>query len=309
MNWKAIARSAIGMSHIKQQMPCQDYGDYKIIDNAIVGVVADGAGSAKYSDVGAKLAVNTILATVTEEDIQTISELCGSDSFNVEKSKSSILKPLSIFSRSNKNSDAAVAVIESNSEPEVKRFFSNIVKQVTIALEKQAETNNYAIDDLACTLLIAIATPKGIAAMQIGDGFITVRYPEREPELLFAPDKGEYINETTFVTSTNALKDMKVVIKAGQPEFICASTDGLERLAIRLSDWTPFSPFFQPLEQYLRETENLKSDKYLEDFLNSDRLNARTDDEIVNDSLASVILNFANEMLLALTGIISTSPL
>jgi hypothetical protein len=32
MNWKAITRSAIGTSHKKQQLPCQDYGDYKIIN-------------------------------------------------------------------------------------------------------------------------------------------------------------------------------------------------------------------------------------------------------------------------------------
>ncbi|WP_019504721.1 protein phosphatase 2C domain-containing protein [Pleurocapsa sp. PCC 7319] len=133
------------------------------------------------------------METVTEGDIQKITELCSSDRINeVEKSESSVLKPLSLFSRSNKNSDAAVAVVRSDSEYKVKRFFNNIVKQVTIALEKQAETNNYAINDLACTLLIAIATSEGIAAMQIGDGFITVRYSEKDPELLFAPDKNEY---------------------------------------------------------------------------------------------------------------------
>ena len=280
MNWKAIARSEIGTSHIKQQLSCQDYSDYKILNDAIIGVVADGAGSAKHSDIGAKLAVDTVLTKITEEDIQKIIELCNSPGIDeAEKSKSFVLKPLSLFSRSKKNSDAAVAVIESDSKPEVKQFFSNIVKQVTIALEKQAETNGYEINDLACTLLIAIATPQGIAAMQIGDGFIAVRYPQKDPELLFSPDKGEYVNETTFVTSTNALEDMEVVIKSGQPKFICASTDGLERLAIRLSDCTPFTPFFQPLEQYLRETENLDSDRYIEDFLNSDRLNARTDDD------------------------------
>ncbi len=154
------------------------------------------------------------------------------------------------------------------------------VKQVVSALATQAENNNYLIDDLACTLLIVIATSDGIAAMQIGDGFITVRYPEQDPQLLFPPGKGEYINETTFVTSANALKDMKVVVQPEQPEFICASTDGLERLAIRMSDWTPFTPFFQPLEQYLQETKNLEeSDEYLMSFLNSERLNARTDDD------------------------------
>lgn len=280
MNWKAIARSAKGTSHIKQQMPCQDYGDYKIINDAIIGVVADGAGSAKYSDVGAKLAVDTVLEAFTEQDIATITELYDSHTVEeVENKTNSAWKPWNLLVKE-KNSNAAVTVARSPAETKASQVFSQIVKEVVSALATEAENNNYSINDLACTLLIAIATPNGIAAMQIGDGFITVRYPEQDPLLLFSPDKGEYVNETTFVTSTNALEDMKVVVQPGQPEFICASTDGLERLAIRLSDWTPFSPFFQPLEQYLRETDNLEeSDEYLLSFLNSERLNARTDDD------------------------------
>lgn len=283
MNWKAIARSAIGTSHLKQQLPCQDYGDYKIINDAIIGVVADGAGSAKHSDVGAKLAVNNVLEIITEQDIYHITGLCNGDRVSeAEKSQPSAWKPLSLLIKSNKDKhgDAALALIQSDSEQKINRFFSKIVQQVVFTLSTQAQSNDYSIDDLACTLLIAIATPSGVAAMQIGDGFITIRHPEQEPQLLLPPDKGEYINETTFVTSTNALKDMRVLVQPGQPEFICASTDGLERLAIRMSDWTAFTPFFQPLEQYLRETDNLKeSDEYLISFLNSERLNSRTDDD------------------------------
>ena len=280
MNWKAIARSATGTSHEKQQLPCQDHGDYKIINDAIIGVVADGAGSAKYSDIGAQLAVNTVLKTITEQDIYNITGLYNGDRVNEAEKFKPFWKPLSLLTNNNKDNEVAIAVVQSDSEQKVNRFFSKIVKQVVSALSTQAQSDDYFIDDLACTLLIVIATPDGIAAMQIGDGFITVRYPEQEPQLLFSPDKGEYVNETTFVTSTNALKDMKVVMQPGQPEFICASTDGLERLAIRISDWTPFTPFFQPLEQYLRETDNLEeSDEYLLSFLNSERLNARTDDD------------------------------
>ena len=47
---------------------------------------------------------------------------------------------------------------------------------------------------------------------------------------------------------------MRVRVLPGQQKFICASTDGLERVAIRMSDWTPFPPFFQPLEEYMVET-------------------------------------------------------
>jgi len=116
--------------------------------------------------------------------------------------------------------------------------------------------------------------------MQIGDGFIVRRCQNEAPQLLFPPDKGEYINETTFVTSVNALEQMRVCVLPGEPGFICVSTDGLERLAIRASDCTPFPPFFQPLEEYLRETcEPEQEDEYIINFLDSDRLNARTDDD------------------------------
>ncbi len=60
MNWKAIARYEVGISHQKQQLPCQDFADFRILDDVIIGAVADGAGSAKYSDVGAKLAVEAV---------------------------------------------------------------------------------------------------------------------------------------------------------------------------------------------------------------------------------------------------------
>ncbi|MGL5804678.1 MAG: PP2C family serine/threonine-protein phosphatase [Xenococcaceae cyanobacterium] len=253
MSWKAIARSAIGTSHQKQQMPCQDYGSCQIFDNLIIGAVADGAGSAKYADLGAKLTVKTALKYLTAKKIEE---------WSIEK------KP---FWQLNSHPF---------SEKDARKLFTETINRVRSVLQKQAANDDYSIEDLACTLAIVVATPNWLTAMQIGDGFIVVRDREEDVRLLFSPDKGEYINETTFVTSINALEAMRVSVQFGHPEFVCVSTDGLERLAIRISDWTPFTPFFQPLEEYLRESDRLEEeDEYLMDFLNSDRLNARTDDD------------------------------
>lgn len=159
-------------------------------------------------------------------------------------------------------------------------MFEKIVNQVITELREEADKEDYFIHDLACTLLVFVATPDWVAAMQIGDGFIVMRSQESEYQLLFQPDKGEFANETTFITSTNALKEMQVKVIPEKQEFICASTDGLEKVAIRLSDWKPFSPFFKPLEEYLHEPVNgEEKDKYLTEFLNSERLNSRTDDD------------------------------
>ncbi len=251
MAWRAIARSAVGTSHLKQQLPCQDYGGYKILNGVIVGAVADGAGSARCSDIGATLAVKVAIGYLTR----------------LEK----WLQKRKHFWQLNP---------QPLSEEQARKLFAKTVKRVVTALQEQAASKGYSVDDLACTLLIVVATPNWIAAMQIGDGFIAVCCQKEDPQLLFQPDKGEYINETTFVTSTNALDAMRVCVRLGKPEFICAATDGLERVAIRMSDWTPFAPFFQPLEEYLHETSDPEQeDEYLMSFLDSDRLNARTDDD------------------------------
>ena len=251
MSWKAIARSTVGTSHIKQQMPCQDYDGCKILNNVIIGAVADGSGSAKYADIGAKLAVERVLEY-----------LAGVEQWLQKHKKIGGINPQPL------------------PELEARRLFTQTVNKVVAAMEEQALSKGYSIDDLACTLLVVIATPTWVAAMQIGDGFIVVRPEQEDHILLFEPDKGEYINETTFVTSANALNQMKVGVFSGKPEFICASTDGLERVAIRMSDNTPFTPFFQPLEEYLQETSHPEqSDEYLMSFLDSARLNARTDDD------------------------------
>ncbi len=115
---------------------------------------------------------------------------------------------------------------------------------------------------------------------QIGDGFLTVRPVDGDLQLLFTPDKGEYINETTFITSSNAFEEMQVKVLEKPCSFICASTDGLEKVAINFKDWQPFPPFFNPLEEYMKETvETHEDDQYIIDFLNSERLNARTNDD------------------------------
>jgi len=251
MAWRAIARSSVGTSHLKQQIPCQDHGGGKIIKDVVVGAVADGAGSAKCADVGAKLAVKTVLSYLT-----------GIEAWLQKRKR---------FWHWNH---------QPLSEEQAKKLFAKTVKKVIAALQKQAASHGYSVNDFACTLLVVIATPTWVAAMQIGDGFIVVRRQQEEHQLLFPPDKGEYINETTFVTSENALELMQVCVQSGEQEFICAATDGLERVAIRMSDWTPFIPFFQSLEDYLQEkSDPEQEDEYLTRFLDSERLNARTDDD------------------------------
>lgn len=243
MSWRTIVHSAIGTRHQQQQRPCQDCGDYVTHGAIVVGAVADGAGSAKYSDIGAQVAVKTLLNTLGDQ-VKTGLALEGN------------------------NEDAAWAL------------FTDAVQAVIAALETEAHIGGYELRELGCTLLGFIATPEWVAAMQIGDGFIVIKSANETPyQLLLHPNKGEFINETTFVTTKDALGQMQVCVRPAEQPFVCAATDGLESVAIRLQTWQPFPPFFQPLVDCLGLDEMEQRQTYLEQFLESDRLNARTDDD------------------------------
>lgn len=245
MIWKAVCHYSTGIWHQKHDLPCQDYGEYRILGKVIIGAVADGAGSAKYSHEGAKLAVQEIVSYLEQ--------------FESEFSRLS-LQELPKFAQ---------------------KIFSQGTQKAISALKNKASKKNCSLNELACTLIAFIATPHWIAAMQIGDGFLVVRLHDQQSyQLLFYPDRGEFVNETTFITSSNVLKTMQVQTIVGEQRFICASTDGLENVSLNLRNWLPFTPFFKPLETYLEQTNNPEQDKqYLIQFLESERLQSRTDDD------------------------------
>ena len=263
MGWKGIARSLCGTRHQQQGLPCQDFGSHWIGGDVVVGAIADGAGSAKYADVGAQLAVTTLVEYLKASDQWLQSH----------QSSWTTLPPGALAGATRK-------------------CFTKGTKAVQTALQRQAQHQGCSIDDFACTLLAILATPQWIAALQIGDGFIVVRSDDASStseasgsndspyRLLFEADKGEYANQTTFVTASTALNALQTQVFMTAPAFICASTDGLESVAIRQRDAFPFPPFFRPLEEFMDEMPDPEQDdEYIMTFLQSDRLNQRTDDD------------------------------
>lgn len=245
MQWQVIGRSAIGTKHITGGTPCQDAVDYEIIpgDQIIIGAVSDGMGSASRSEVGSKLAVKTALS-------QMKSTRCWQN--------------------------------QPENDEQVQDIFYAVLGTVKAALKKEAEKGGYSVEDLDCTLLVFVATPNWLAAMQVGDGQIVVRPRDGNYQLLFMPDKGEFANVTTPVTSSHALEEMQVCFKSGSYKFICAATDGIENISlVKPEGWRPFEGFFKPLEEQIMLSTNSLDHKKKEinDFLNSEQINQKTDDD------------------------------
>lgn len=243
MSWQAVTKSATGVKNTQIGQPCQEFGDFETIHEGeiIIAAISDGMGSCKHSEIGSKLAVK-----------ETISEL-------KKATWKSHLKD----------------------EKYIRNLFMNILEKVRFRLKKEAENNGYSFQDLACTLIAFIATPQQLAAMQIGDGFIVIRSESNDYQLLFKPDKGEFANQTTSITSSEALREMQVCLKSIPYKFICAATDGIENISlIKAQKWKPFINFFTSLEKHMLSSYTLEQkQKKLDDFLNSERINQNTDDD------------------------------
>ncbi|MFZ4729711.1 MAG: PP2C family serine/threonine-protein phosphatase [Pseudanabaena sp.] len=260
--WKAIARYQAGTSHIKDDIPCQDYAKYEVHGKYFIGAVADGAGSCTYSQEGSQIAVTSTLEYFAE-----------------------------MFGKLNDND------VLFKSEADAKEKFRDLIKRVRdeigLAAGKKSKELEHDLDkkdkisprQFSCTLLAFVAFPEGIAAMQLGDGFIVVRdYGKQEYDLLFLPSKGEFVNETTFVTSDDIGKKLQITYRPNRVSFVCASTDGLENIAIksrRDQQDQAYARFFVPLEDYMQsEADPEKADDYImSNFLNSDEFNRKTNDD------------------------------
>lgn len=71
-NIRVLAVSLRGALHKANNMPCQDSCCYKRQKNKLVGVVSDGAGSARYGQIGAKTICRTLCDLLIHSNHKTI---------------------------------------------------------------------------------------------------------------------------------------------------------------------------------------------------------------------------------------------
>lgn len=67
-SWRVVGSSVRGVSHIKANLPCQDAHEWLVLPSGtLIAAVADGAGSAKESQTGARVACRTAMDLLAKE--------------------------------------------------------------------------------------------------------------------------------------------------------------------------------------------------------------------------------------------------
>jgi hypothetical protein len=133
--------------------------------------------------------------------------------------------------------------------------------------------------DVACTALLAVIGPTSAAFAQLGDGAIVIGQGEGY-RTIFWPEPAEYANATDFLTDDTFPDKLRFEVVTDSIAEVAALTDGLQRIALDYAARTAYTGFFRPIFSELRNTTDPESlAEPFHKFLDSDRVNERTDDD------------------------------
>jgi hypothetical protein len=238
--WRAFGASVMGSAHQRAGLPCQDAYAYYAWPDGAVLVTADGAGSAERADEGAQLAAAAASSAL----------VAG-------------------LRRGWPYDDSGWA-----------NLFAAAFEEARAEVLAEARASGLSARAYASTLLCAVVAEDLVAVAQLGDGVAVAALPEGDWFLAAAPQKGEYANETYFLTQPDALERVTFSVYAEPVQGLAVMTDGLLRLVLDLERNVPHLPFFRPLLAFahgVNDEEKGRAD--LAAFLASERVSARTDDD------------------------------
>lgn len=242
--WQVISAAVQGLSHQKQGLPCQDALEYSYLRGGILLVaLADGAGSALHAELGAQAAVQASVDWL----------------------------------RTSLENDQPIECCEWAEV--IWKTFQNARN----ALEQLAEEHAEPLRSFATTLTCLAATPERLIVGQLGDGAVVAVGEEGDLNTVTTLQRGEYANETNFLTQDQALDLVAIQVIDDQVQALAVMSDGLTRLALKRPNNEPHPPFFKPLFAFVESSASsndpARANDALIEFLNSPRVCERTDDD------------------------------
>lgn len=228
--WLIIGASARGLSHVKENIPCQDSFYYEKIDNDS-GIIAlsDGAGSASHSHLGSEITAKMLVSRAKEMFMLFDSDFFSFHAMNDELWRNTSLK---------------------------------IMLEVQEELMAYARSAALRTEDLNCTSQLLIYTKNLILFAHVGDGRAGYRDLQNEWHALMNPYSGEEAGSTAFITNNIKKYDLlrSTVVRTPYNAFTMTS-DGCERvtweIARQIGNYIvkinkPFAKFFDTNIQYFQ---------------------------------------------------------
>lgn len=211
--WKGLAASVPGGGHLRRGIECQDASAFIDGDHPTL-VVLDGRGSSAVSGEGAREGVRILTEQI------------------------SILHPL--LSR-------ALDTAGRRRRRGVRELSEILFRALLLAKRRCARRANRPEEDYDFTAALVIVGQCRTLCLQVGDGAIVLR-ANGTPRVVFAPEKGEFCNTTTFVREGGCFR--VALYETDQVDGAAVMSDGPIHRMIRLDILTPgpaFDYFFDGL--------------------------------------------------------------
>lgn len=243
--WRYLVGSETGLSHERDQLPCQDW--------SYASRLPGPTGAAHY----------LVLACA---------DGAGSASHAHKGAEAACIGFARACERScSLGHPEAATLTEQNAESWFAEARDHVVQT--------AECLGVEARQTATTLLAAVLGEEIALFMQLGDGAI-VTSNGQGCSVVFWPDRGEYANETTFLTDPAWRASIRASV-AGRVDELALFTDGLQSVALHYATQTTHDPFFLSMFGQIRDTPDWESLRVpLSAYLKSEALRKRTDDDV-----------------------------
>ena len=226
--WQGYAVSVMGRGHLQRGIPCQDASlTWNTPRPGLV--VCDGKGSASHSHFGARRAV------------QEVARQCY------------VLEPL------------LAAILDSENSETLEEQWQNTAQLLYRAMAevqlRLSRKHGLPCKEFEFTTCVAMVGKRRIGLLQVGDGAMVVRQ-KGKCRTVFALDKGEFANHTTFVRpGKETLSFHTTLVPTQETDGIAATSDGPEHLMFHLRTMTPgpiFDCFFDNMASGEMTREDLR---------------------------------------------------
>jgi hypothetical protein len=240
--WKVVESSVKGTSHQATNTPCQDYSLFKIIEKDS----------------------SQIIIAVASDGAGSASHSGFGSNYICNKFIIDIVKRL--------EEDCTIEDLTHN-------FFKNWIEMFQKELQSEISSKNLNLRDCACTILGTIVGDSSACFIQIGDGAIVVKEEEGKYDFMFLPQQGEYANQTYFATEPSAKDNLQFLHIDRRISELALFTDGIQNLVINFQTLEVNNDFFFQWFEWLTDVEENAGKISLEDYLGSQKINERTDDD------------------------------
>ncbi len=155
------------------------------------------------------------------------------------------------------------------------------VKAARKAVEEEASRRKLPVRDFSATFVLVLSIGSTVTVAQVGDCMVVAETQTGEVIALTTPSRGEYANETTMLTSADALKSINSFQCCEPIQCIAVMTDGLLPITTIAPFYRPSVKTFPGLFAYSKGWSNREEAiAELTGFLTSDRVQQGTGDDL-----------------------------